>query len=213
MYNYEYVAKSEWLPVRNRLEELIHEVQERMKKDGYFTFSYRFIGSSSRNMITCDYSQNKGFDFDVDLAPNDDDENYSPEQIKRIFMHYFNKVASRYRYNSYCEDSTRVITLKFVDRENSRIVHSVDFAIVYNPGNGQITQYIHYNKKQNSYEWQSRRSGSGVEKKAEWICKNGHKGELEDVYLDKKNANEDPNKRSRSLYAEAVSEVYNYHHK
>ena len=34
-----------------------------------FTFSYKFVGSSSRNMITCDFTTNKGFDFD-DLREN-----------------------------------------------------------------------------------------------------------------------------------------------
>ena len=56
-------------------------------------------------------------------------------------------------------------------------------------------------------------SNKELEEKAEWISKNGYKGNLEDLYLDKKNKNTNPDKRSRSLYAESVSEIYQRYHK
>lgn len=37
---------------------------------------------------------------------------------------------------------------------------------------------------------------------------NGLWSEMKQVYLDKKNKNENPNKHSRSLFAEAVNETY-----
>ena len=40
-------------------------------------FSFDFIGSSARNMITCDYTTNKGFDFDMNYHINDPDEAFS----------------------------------------------------------------------------------------------------------------------------------------
>ena len=52
-----------------------------------------------------------------------------------------------------------------------------------------------------------------LEEKAKWIVTNGKRGELEDLYLDKKNKNTNPDKRSRSLYAESVSETYQKYHK
>lgn len=205
MYRYEYVTKDVWKPVRDNLEKMIHEVQKQLREDKVFTFSYRFIGSSSRNMITCDNSKNKGFDFDVDIAPNDDEEEYSPKELKEILMEYFDNVSRKYGYNTHCENSTRVITLKFVDRKNNRIRHSVDFGVVNYCED--FVEYVHFNKNNNSYEWQIRSSGYDIEEKAKWICANGLKDELRERYLNKKNANY-YDKKSRSLYFEAVNETY-----
>ena len=52
-------------------------------------------------------------------------------KIKFKIIQALNKVAHKYGYD-YAEDSTRVITIKFKDRKNSRILHSCDFAIVNN---------------------------------------------------------------------------------
>ena len=56
-------------------------------------------------------------------------------------------------YNKF-ENSTRVITIKKVDREHSYIEHSCDFAVVYNGNDGQ--QYIRLNKNviPNTYTWE-----------------------------------------------------------
>jgi len=211
MYHYEYVRKNEWKPKRDNLIELIHEVQNQMRVDDVFTFQYRFVGSSSRNMITCDCTTNKGFDFDVDLEPNNDEEKYNAKEIKELFIKYFNKAAFKFGYNCYPENSTRVITIKFVDRYSNKVIHSVDFAIVYHCSETEV-QYIHFNKENNSYQWQKRRNDNHINEKAKWIFSNGHRKDLEDLYLEKKNYNDNPNKKSRSLYAEAVKEKFDYYH-
>lgn len=109
MYHYEYVSKEEASPYREEFLEIIHDAQDLLRDK--FTFRYDFIGSSSHNMITCDYRTNKGFDFDVNLHVNDDEEQYSPEVIKKSIIEAINRVA-RPRGYEFCEDSTRVITLK-----------------------------------------------------------------------------------------------------
>ena len=67
-----------------------------------------------------------------------------PQEIKEILIKGFNKYSRYFSYD-YCEDSKRVITIKVKDQENSRILHSCDFAIVYDCSNGR-QQYIRYNK-------------------------------------------------------------------
>ena len=81
MYHYEYVSRREAKPYKDEFIDIIHEIQNLLRDK--FTFRYKFIGSSSRNMITCDFTTNKGFDFDVDFYINDDEEEYSAEEIKR----------------------------------------------------------------------------------------------------------------------------------
>ena len=73
VHEFVYVKKEEYMPVRQELENLIHRLQDEVRDK--FTFQYRFIGSSSRNMITRDLKGNTGYDFDVDLFPNPNDYN------------------------------------------------------------------------------------------------------------------------------------------
>ena len=157
-------------------------------------------------MITYDRKSNIGFDFDVNIEVNDDDENFEPKEIRTIIRKTLDKVARQYGYD-YCEDSTRVLTIKKKDRPNSRIIHSCDFAIVNNCGGGR-QQYIRYNKDHQTYTWEYQ--GGGFETlpdKIDWLNANGYWGDLRDYYIEKKNTNSDPQKHSRSIYAEAITEM------
>lgn len=204
MHDFCYVSKKEAAPVKAELLDIIHEVQDIVRDD--FTFQFTFIGSSSRNMITYDRKSNIGFDFDVNIEVNDYDENYEPKEIRTIIRKALDKVARQHGYD-YCEDSTRVLTIKKKDRPNSRIIHSCDFAIVNNCGGGR-QQYIRYNKDHQTYTWEYQ--GGGFETlpdKIDWLNENGYWGELRNYYKEKKNTNSNPQKHSRSIYAEAITEM------
>ena len=210
MYSFEYVSKNEWKPVRENLIEIIHCVQDEVRE--HFTFRYDFVGSSKRNMITRDVKGNKGFDFDVNIEVNDPDENYSAEEIRKIIKNALDKVlrsrsVNKFNYDN-VENSTRVLTIKVKDRANSRIVHSCDFCIVNECSNGR-QQYIRFNKKQNSFSWEYQPKGYyELPEKINWIKSNDLWGELKSYYLYKKNINTDPNKHSRTIFAEAVHEIW-----
>ena len=204
MYNYDYVTKNEALPVKKELIKIINQVQDIVRE--HFTFNFYFIGSSSRNMITQDFKSNIGFDFDVNIEVNDDEEDYEPDEIRLIIRKALDQVARNYGYD-YAEDSTRVLTIKFKETMYSRIKHSCDFAIVNNCNDGR-QQYIRFNKSSNSYSWEYQPKGFiGLEAKADWLKANGYWQELRDYYLEKKNFNDNPDKHSRSLYAEAINEM------
>ena len=204
MHDFRYVSKKEAAPVKEELLDIIHAVQDCVRDS--FTFQYTFIGSSSRNMITYDAKSNIGFDFDVNFEVNDDEEEFSPKEIRTIIHNALDKVVRKYGYD-YCEDSTRVLTIKKKDRPNSRILHSCDFAIVYNCEDGR-QQYIRFNKDTQAYTWEYQ--GKGFEKlpeKIDWLKENDLWNELKDYYIEKKNKNNNPDKHSRSLFAESVAEV------
>lgn len=225
MHDYFYVPESEWKPVKKELIEKIHRLQEAVRED--FTFQFHFVGSSRRNMITQDRKSNVGYDFDVNIEVNDPEENYTPEEIRRILRLGLDKVNRtkevnvlnvRYRDMHSCmlranqydcaEDSSRVLTIKVKDKDNAQILHSCDFCIVFNCRDGR-QQYIHFNKQQNSYTWdyQGKRF-SGLDERVEWIKNKGLWGRVRELYLEKKNRNEDPNKRSMSIFAETINEVF-----
>lgn len=205
MYDFVYVTKASAQSVKNELIQIIHEVQDLIEE--YFTFQFKPVGSSSRNMITYDRKSNIGYDFDFDLEINDDDENYTPEEIRHIIKNAIDQVAPRFGYK-YCEDSTRVLTIKKVNIFTSRILHSCDFAIVYNCEDGR-QQYIRFNKDHNNYTWEYQGKGfKRLENKITWLMANGYWGELQDYYIYKKNCNNNPNKHSRSIFAESINEMY-----
>ena len=208
MYHFEYVSKKEAAPYKAELIEILHQVQDYVRDD--FTFQFTFIGSSSRNMITYDPTTNIGFDFDVNITVNDDDEDYTPEEIRTILHNAFSRFMTAYGYNK-CEQSTRVISIKVVDQWSSRVIRSCDFAVVYEGRNGQ--QYIRFNKERNYFSWEFQTQPyKELESRAEYLKENGHWNEVLDVYRDKKNLNDNPDKHSRSLYAETINECFRRHY-
>lgn len=45
MHHFQYVPKKQWMPFRNEIEELLHDVQNDLREK--FTFQYQLIGSAS----------------------------------------------------------------------------------------------------------------------------------------------------------------------
>lgn len=201
-HDYEYVSRKEFMPVKKELIHLIHDVQNELRDE--FTFQYYFIGSTSRGMITRDKKSNTGYDFDLDFYPNIYFDDYSPKELRNIFIAALNICCKKYGYAT-CENSTRVITIKVKDQKNSRIKYSCDIAIVFD-FDDDTSWYIHFNKKQNSFEWQQRPNPYYVEEKADSIKEAGYWNKVKDLYIYLKNIIE---KKSRLLYAEAVSAIYN----
>lgn len=204
MHDFRYVTKKQAQPIKDELYQILYIVQDLVRDN--FTFSFTPIGSSSRNMITCDAKSNIGFDFDINIEVNDDNEDFEPKEIRTIIRTAIDRVAPRYGYKN-CEDSTRVLTIKKVDTSHSRIIHSCDFAIVYNCGDGR-QQYIRFNKDNNYYFWEYQGKGFvGLEKKMDWLKRENLWGELQDYYIYKKNCNDNPDKHSRSIFAESINEM------
>ena len=219
MNHFVYVSKSKYMPVKKELIKIINQVQDELREQ--FTFDYKFIGSSSRNMITYDPKTNKGYDFDINIEVNDFDEYYSAKELKEILINTFNQVIKlTYPYAS-CQNNTRVFTIKVYEENpcciniialrSPKIEYSCDFAIV-NTINDYQQEYIRFNKNTHEYSWQMQCKGYLLSKKEAYIKKNKLTNELRKIYLDKKNFNTNPNKKSRALYAEAVNELYNTHH-
>lgn len=204
MHDFRYVRRKEAQPIKDELYQILYEVQNLVRDK--FTFSFKPIGSSSRNMITYDPKSNIGFDLDINIEVNGDDENFKPKEIRTIIRNAIDRVAPRYGYK-YCEDSTRVLTIKKVNIITSRIIHSCDFAIVYNCTDGR-QQYIRFNKDKNYYSWEYQGKGFvDLDKKIDWLKKKKLWKKLQDYYIEKKNSNENPDKHSRSIFAESINEM------
>ena len=210
-YNFIWISKHDPV-VKDAYENLtllINEIQEDLR-ESYYTFQFKPVGSYSNNVITYDHRSNIGFDFDINIYPNDEDERFTPKEIKHIFKRALDKHCFKYGFD-YAEDSTRVLTIKVKDRSLSRILYSVDFCFVHDYKNEEgdyCQEYIRYNKKDGSYTWEEQPYGFyGLEERLDWIRKNRHWDELVDYYVDKKNVNTNPNNKSRSIFATAAKEI------
>lgn len=191
------------------LQDILNQVHRSLRNK--YTFQHEFIGSYSQNIITYDKKSNVGYDFDINIYPNDEDDNFSAKKIKLLFKDALNKIATKYGYDC-AEDSTRVLTIKVKDREKSRILYSVDFAFVndYIDDEGyECQKYIRFNKEHNTYSWVNQSKGFYMlPERIDWLKKNNLWEKMKGVYIDKKNRNDDLDKHSRSLLAEAVNETY-----
>lgn len=189
--------------------ELIREIQDAVRDE--FTFQYRVVGSYRRNMVTYDAKSNTGYDLDFDLIINDEDERFTAKEIKKILQRAMNQAAKRHGYD-FPEDSTRVLTMKCKDRKNSKVLHSIDFAVTneYIDEDGYIgRQYSHYDKSANRYIWCEQPNGEyDLPDRMDLIKDEGLWDELKRYYLKKKNENDDPNLHSRQLFSMAVNELF-----
>lgn len=209
-----FVATKKYLtkPIKKRIISLIYKVQDEVRDD--FTLDFRFVGSSSRNMITREKNGNIGFDFDVNLIPMRFAGEYTAAEIAEILFDAIQKCMGEYGYSK-IEDSTSVITIKVVDSKNSKIEHSCDFAITRPLSDGR-EQYIRFYKMSSlspkyCYRWELRGGDYHIAEKIQWIEENDLKQELIDQYLHNKNHNYDRNKKSRAIFAETVNNIYNQH--
>lgn len=203
-HDFQYVSEREAKEVKKVLLNIINEVQDIVRED--FTFQYHLIGSASRNMITYDKKSNIGYDFDIDFCINVRRDEYEPGEIRKIIRDALNQVACKYGYG-WCQDSTRVLTIKRVNPWSSKIEYSCDIAIVRDCKKGK-KQYIRYNKNQQNYTWEFQPAGyQELPRKIEWLEKKDLWDELRDYYIYKKNKNTNPDKKSRAIFTETVNEM------
>ncbi len=209
-HNFLYISKNN-PAVKKDYQDLIlllNELQDILRDK--FTFQYSIVGSYKRNMITYDTKSNVGYDFDFNIEINDYDNQYKPEQIKKLFMNGLNKIVKKYDYSN-AKDSTRVITIKKIDHKNSRILSSCDLCIVNNfeddYGN-ECQELIVFDKKTKNYIWNEQSEGYYMlPDKIDWLKENDLWQEVRDRYIKLKNENEDSDVHSRTLFANAVHQM------
>lgn len=218
--SYQYLTKKEIKSIRQKNSKSIADLVSNLKKHENISAQFILIGSGARNMITIN-NQNNIIDFDYNLkivkwknisnlkTINKNEK----ESLKGIIMENMNKVFKKFNL-SYVNDSTSVITTKPFELENKNI--KVDLAIICEDNENKIYRLIHEktgNTHNDEYKFEQikdidekykekiislKKLGKWSEVRAEYL-------KLKDVYS-KDNSN---NKRSISIYSEAIANVYN----
>ena len=219
---YEYVSIKEYQPVREELEDIIKQVQDIVRDT--FTFQFKLVGSGGRHLITRIKGGNQGYDFDYNLVLNPPKEknkiwnaNFARNKIKEAL----GKAIKNTNYNK-VSDTKSGITIKVIDRKNSRITHSCDFSIIYYPdieddgsdNTDNFYKYARLDKSNSNITWEIRNNSRNYDDKLEWLQNNvnGYWDEIKEEYLIVKDSNNDINKHSFQLYLEAVCNVFNQYY-
>ena len=146
---YEYIQDKQLRgELRERCESVILIVQKLIR--GYFTFSYKLIGSGDNRLMMVN-GKNKAIDLDYNLVIQRDKKQLvdNPKQIKQLFMSAFKQACGN---KTKVSDSTKVITCKF---GNIGIYSfSLDIAIFIECNDGYIYKLIR--SEEHTSELQSR---------------------------------------------------------
>jgi hypothetical protein len=123
--------------------------------------------------------------------------------FKQAFQDAVREIFGDSKYNG-PEDSTSVLTIKVVDRANSKILYGADFAIIYDNG------IIKHDKKSRQYIFNESSSGHNEFDKIDMIKRDGYWEEFKDLYLYKKD--NDPERKSSSIRRETANDIWMWYY-
>ena len=210
MHEFRYVSQTEYEPAMHRIEKMFEAVNSLLAKE--YRFNAELVGSAKYGMVTTEVNGNRGFDLDFFLHLS-----YSKkiegdaQRVKNEIRKAFDQVAIVNSYG-YAEDSTSALTIKVIDPEHSKIVHSCDMAIGFlDDGNNRYI--LKHNKKSGTYHYCISEDLSEFDDKYEIL--RGIKGatkELKNEYLALKSMDTNYNRPSYQLFKQAVNNVLNWHY-
>jgi hypothetical protein len=206
---FEFVSKTEFKPIKDEIENIIHKLQNSMR-DYKVTCSYKLVGSGGKHLVTRAINCNEGYDFDYNLDIQKSG-GLTDRELRQTIKAKLNEVLTEYNYSNVSEGKNS-LTIKVIDYDQSSIEHSCDFAIVndYVDKNDDLYEEILvWIREDDSYIWNKRPYGKNYKTKLANLKANGLWEEVKEEYLNLKNNNMDSNKKSFSIYFEAINNVYN----
>lgn len=204
---YEYVTKAELQPAKEQIEKIITDLHTSLRKEKV-TFEVNLIGSGGKNLVTKVVGGNNGYDFDYNFVIQKDAE-LSPKDLRLLFVRKLGEIISNTNYND-VSNGKQSFTIKVVDKKKSQIIHGCDFAIVneYIDDQNNFRQEILVKYATNLYHWEDKPISKNYSTKVSNLKANGLWNEVREEYLKIKNNNRDGNKKSYTMYYEAVNNVY-----
>lgn len=210
--SFEYVPNGEYQPFKLEVDEILRKVQSFLRENKILTFQFNLIWSTGRKFITRVKNGNKGFDLDYNIVIQKifDEKYENPKLLKETFIKLFNDCFDN-SYD-YAEDSTSVITVKKLNANRNKILHSVDFAIVsyYEDEDGkERREYVRFDKNTNTYSWALRKVATDHRYVEDLIKENNLWQDVKDLYLE--NKNKETEKKSRIVYYQTLETIFKRH--
>ena len=204
---YGYVTKAELKPAKEQIEKIIRSLHTNLRSEGV-TFEEKLIGSGGKNLVTKVVGGNAGFDFDYNFVIKKHND-LEAKDLRLLFVRKLSETIANTSYKT-VSDGEQSFTIKVVDKKKSQIKHGCDFAIVneYIDDQNNFRQQILVKLSNNNYSWEDKPISKNYSTKVSNLKANGLWNEVRDEYLKIKNNNRDVNKKSYTMYYEAVNNVY-----
>ena len=199
----EYVSKKEVKPWRAMFHKWMENIRTKVKERG-ITFTYRLVGSAKRNLVIRHH--NKGFDCDYQIFIQRNNNNLSPKDIKLLFKSVMDEVCVADGFET-CENSTSSLTIKMVNKSQSKVRVGYDVVILQETDEGlKILRCQNKGTKKESFVFELLPDMTNMSAKLAKIKGKKQCDKLRERYYNKK-TNYNGEKKSFQLLNEAINEV------
>ncbi len=199
----EYVSKKEVKPWRAMFHKWMKNIRTKVKEKG-ITFTYRLVGSAKRNLVIRHH--NKGFDCDYQIFIQRNNNGLSPKEIKLFFKSVIDEVCVADGFEP-SENSTSSLTIKMVDKSQSKVRVGYDVVILQETDEGlKILRCQNKGTKKESFVFELLPDMTNMSAKLAKIKGKKHCDKLRERYYNKK-TNYNGEKKSFQLLNEAINEV------
>ena len=199
----EYVSKKEVKPWRAMFHRWMKNIRTKVKEKG-ITFTYRLVGSAKRNLVIRHH--NKGFDCDYQIFIQRNNNSLSPKEIKLLFKSVIDEVCVADGFEP-CENSTSSLTIKMVDKSQSKVRVGYDVVILQETDEGlKILRCQNKGTKKESFVFELLPDMTNMSAKLAKIKGKKQCDKLRERYYNKK-TNYNGEKKSFQLLNEAINEV------
>ena len=199
----EYVSKKEVKPWRAMFHRWMKNIRTKVKEKG-ITFTYRLVGSAKRNLVIRHHNQ--GFDCDYQIFIQRNSKALSPKEIKLLFKSVIDEVCVVDCFEP-CENSTSSLTIKMVDKAQSKVRVGYDVVILQETDEGlKILRCQNKGTKKESFVLELLPDMTNMSAKLAKIKGKKQCDNLRERYYNKK-TNYNGEKKSFQLLNEAINEV------
>ena len=212
---YDYIKDKEFLgKLRRTCSDLINQLVQYINSDKKLKVEMNIVGSGARNLETQNSNEPVDLDYNLVILKSYFCNINDCKEIKEYVRKAFNNILNQNEWGD-CMDSTSSLTtgkMHFVDGNQTSF--SIDLAIILKANNTwyrlihEKTGFTYYDR----YFWNEGPHSKDLDKKVDWIKKNGYWDRVRTAYLNKKNlylTSGDQAHPSFVCYIEAVNEVYN----
>lgn len=201
-----YMTEAEIHPWHKKFIDWIESIRNEVRSKG-ITFECQLVGSAKRHLVIPHH--NKGFDLDFQIIIHKNKINKDEEQLKQLFMGLLNPLVTAEGFED-CEDSTSSITIKMIDKYQSKIKVGYDVVILktHKTGDTEHTSILRHYRKEKPERWAFEQLPDMTDASKQFAKIRGADmwQDLRKRYYDKKTKNKD-DKKSFQLLHEAVNET------
>ena len=199
----EYVSKKEVKPWRAMFHRWMKNIRTNVKERG-ITFTYRLVGSAKRNLVIRHHNQ--GFDCDYQIFIQRNNNSLSQKEIKLLFKSVIDEVCVADGFEP-CENSTSSLTIKMVDKSQSKVRVGYDIVMLQETDEGlKILRCQNKGTKKESFVFELLPDMTNMSAKLAKIKGKKQCDKLRERYYNKK-TNYNGEKKSFQLLNEAINEV------